>query len=378
MAFCFQSDFGGREKSSAALRCAERILDLKDLAAEAGLDPAWVDEDIELFLSMALEFGASTNHHHFEPGGLARHSIEVAFLALKDVKTWFSDPEVRYLAFVLALFDDVGKVFCYRIRCDRCQEKFGPSSPLTTEEFFNRHDRAKLSVDRDGELGPKDHNSFSQTFIDRHLTRRGILVGGVRETREVLKSVRWADRVSVGRDREKIHRAIINRQLDDPECSEFLVLPEYGSYALKAINELARLGFARIGRNVWLYRDLILVEFDELWPLVAGYIRSRYGSRCIRARREASGPDSLIRSLWGEDRLLVASDSLEYWVGLLIEGRPYRVAVLERQVYGYWGLPDAHDSLDHLDLRSPTGRQLTELKTIDCPKYSLNGEAEAL
>jgi hypothetical protein len=378
MAICFQSDFGAREKSSAALRCAELILDLKDLAAEAALNAVWVDEDIELFLSMALEFGASTNHHHFEPGGLVRHSLEVAFLALQDVKTWFPDPEVRYLAFVLALFDDVGKVFCYRIRCDRCQEEFGPSSPLTTEEFFNRHERAKLSVDRDGDLGPKDHNPFSQTWIDRHLTRRGILVGGVRETREVLQAVRWADRVSVARDREKLHRGIINRQLDDSQCSEFLALPEYGSYALNAINELSRLGFAKLGTNVWLYRELILVEFDELWPLVSGYIRAKYGSRCIRARREASGWESLARSLWGEGRLLAASDSLEFWVGLVVEGGPFRVVVLEREVYGYWALRDRHESLEHLDLRSPTGRPLKALKTIDCPKYFLNGEVESL
>ena len=60
-----------------------------------------------------LTIGASKNHHHSEPGGLLRHSVETAELITHALTPFHLDPLIKEGAVVAALLHDYGKVVAF-------------------------------------------------------------------------------------------------------------------------------------------------------------------------------------------------------------------------------------------------------------------------
>ncbi len=118
-------------------------------------DEDLVSDLLRDFASWVLDLPASENHHHANPKGLFRHSLEVATFAVQDLEErWSRDPERPGLApeeqahwlkvaFALGLFHDCGKVLEFDVRFSGTGPLWDPLQE-SLEGFRTRHGVAPL------------------------------------------------------------------------------------------------------------------------------------------------------------------------------------------------------------------------------------------
>lgn len=144
------------------------------------------------FIDYVGELPASESHHHNWPGGLLRHSLEVAEIALKYAKsqdlkvTALNDIEVKrrsrwqYGAFIAGLLHDIGKpVTDMVIHCQLPDKSLVIWNPtiVSLHEFLKQNNSKRYFVDMnpikkygDGLGRFKHHETIGSIFISKILT----------------------------------------------------------------------------------------------------------------------------------------------------------------------------------------------------------------
>ncbi len=148
------------------------------------------------FADQVGQLPASESHHHNWPGGLLKHSLEVADMSFQFAKSQdieaigLNDTEAQrrgpwqYAAFVIGLLHDVGKsvtdMNVHGIKLDYSTVRWNPS--LTTlNQFLRDHECERYFVDMnpttryvDGSGRFKRHESMASVMLERILTPEAI------------------------------------------------------------------------------------------------------------------------------------------------------------------------------------------------------------